>query len=97
MTNSPNADGTEEPQISRRSVELFMGALATTLAEFKHVPLDDRDFQWIWNRLTLEIQSLPSGDPTLHSQHVGRSQFLLRYLDRLIRRWEQEYLDLQQP
>ena len=82
-----------DAKMEQAGVNVFIGALGATLSEFKRLPLDDRDCQWILERLqrTLHDPSLPclsEIEPTL--------RLLSQRLDLSIRWWDQHpHLDRQ--
>ena len=40
-----------QKQVPQMGVRVFVKVLAQTIAEFREIPLDDRDADWILNRL----------------------------------------------
>ena len=84
--NLPNND--LESWVARPSVEVFVGAMAKVLSDFKRVPLDDRDAAWILRRVQEEVGS---SDATGHltQDDVATVQFLSQLMNRLVLRWDQ--------
>ena len=50
------------PRITSHGVKTFIGALAVTLSDFKRIPTDDRNTDWILNRLHKELFHAGSGE-----------------------------------
>ena len=82
-----------QPSLTRIGINVFVGALGATFSEFKRLPPDDRDFQWILARLDQELQS---PDLQCGPEDIATLQTLRQRLNTSIRWWDQHpYLDRQ--
>ena len=52
----------QRPRITSHGVKTFIGALAVTLSDFKRIPEEDRNSDWILNRLHSELFHAGSED-----------------------------------
>ena len=50
-----------KPALTIRGVQVFMGALALTISSFRHLPLDDRDADWVLRTLDLNLREILVG------------------------------------
>ena len=76
----------QRPRITSNGVKTFIGALAVTLSDFKRVPTEDRNTDWILNRLHREL--FHAGCEDLHPKDYCTISVLEETLNLYVCTWD---------